>query len=660
MQPALGKSGGHPIVFDPSLFAQYAPSQPNYSQPTNTVPSGPHGRGGFLTSIISELGGAGGAAGGAATGAALGSVVPGVGTVVGGLAGAIAGGFLGGTGGRLVENKVRDNKWNAGSALKEGAVDAALSGAGQGIGDAFRAGKAALKGGGAVEQLAKDSGVTLQQAPKVGMIQGAGEQLKAGAGGYGIGTRLGSNPLTAPESNRIAMSLDKLGVSASSPENMSKQLATKRANLEQILTKQYGDANSVVSKADAKNLADKIEARIARETGGGDTQFVQNQLNNLKKVPNTTGVWDFNKNLSNFTNYGAKADGKLVDREAAARIMKDETRKYLNAKVPGVKATNELYHGARDAEQLAVNQARDVKAGGLVGKIMNLSPVKAVEAKTGSTLETVGKASAGTGGPITKVAQQAKYQLPGNLIQAGTTGQPSNPNSSPAAAGGFGGPSPTNYDPSNPFGTGSSLTNDYATAQNGGAGSSSDANSPYSLSAVLSDISRDPKNANTYMSIYKMVNPNAGASTAPSAAEQKNNLALSVASSGLKSINQAYQFAGGGQGATGLVTHIPVVGQYVAGGNYDPQKAAAFNQTRIEVATQLATALTGSSRPAEQVIEYYLHSLPNIQDRPEVAQYKLEILQNELQNRTASSQSVFNGGSPTSNDMLTNALLGAQ
>jgi hypothetical protein len=48
--------------------------------------------------------------------------VPGVGTAIGGLAGAILGGFAGGTGGRLIENKVRDNKFNAGSALKEGAL----------------------------------------------------------------------------------------------------------------------------------------------------------------------------------------------------------------------------------------------------------------------------------------------------------------------------------------------------------------------------------------------------------------------------------------------------------------------------------------------------------------------------------------------------------
>lgn len=84
---------------------------------------------GFLTSLISEAGGTGGALAGAGTGAAIGSVVPGVGTAIGGLVGAGLGGFLGGTGGRVVENKVRDNRIGIGDALKEGAISG-IAGAG--------------------------------------------------------------------------------------------------------------------------------------------------------------------------------------------------------------------------------------------------------------------------------------------------------------------------------------------------------------------------------------------------------------------------------------------------------------------------------------------------------------------------------------------------
>lgn len=101
----------------------------------------------WWTSLISEVGGAGGASGGAAAGAALGSVVPGLGTALGGLAGAAVGGFLGGTGGRVVENEVRDNRVGLGDALKEGVTNAVLSAGPSKLLKVAKGGSAALTGG---------------------------------------------------------------------------------------------------------------------------------------------------------------------------------------------------------------------------------------------------------------------------------------------------------------------------------------------------------------------------------------------------------------------------------------------------------------------------------------------------------------------------------
>jgi hypothetical protein len=79
------------------------------------------GRGGFLTSLISE----GGAIGGGAAGAAAGSaILPGIGTLLGGALGAGIGAF----GGRVAENKVRDDRLGIGDAAKEGALSAVFGG----------------------------------------------------------------------------------------------------------------------------------------------------------------------------------------------------------------------------------------------------------------------------------------------------------------------------------------------------------------------------------------------------------------------------------------------------------------------------------------------------------------------------------------------------
>jgi hypothetical protein len=90
------------------------------------------GRGGFLTSLISEGGAIGGGAAGAAAGTAL---LPGIGTLLGGAVGAGVGAFTG----RVAENKVRDDRLGIGDAAKEGAMSALFGGG------PLRIGKAALE-----------------------------------------------------------------------------------------------------------------------------------------------------------------------------------------------------------------------------------------------------------------------------------------------------------------------------------------------------------------------------------------------------------------------------------------------------------------------------------------------------------------------------------
>lgn len=120
-------------------------------QAAQPAPTKIKGRGGFLTSLISELGGAGGAAGGAAIGAGIGSVVPVLGTAVGGIIGAGIGGFAGGAGGRLAENKIRDDEFRVSQALKEGAVSGAFGAAGTGF--------QALKGAKALKAIGATPGI---------------------------------------------------------------------------------------------------------------------------------------------------------------------------------------------------------------------------------------------------------------------------------------------------------------------------------------------------------------------------------------------------------------------------------------------------------------------------------------------------------------------
>lgn len=133
------------------------------------------GRGGFLSSLISE----GGAVGGAALGTAL---LPGVGTIVGGGLGAVLG--------RLTENKVRDDRLGVGDALKEGALETALLGAGKAY-KAVKGARAASKGLGAADDVARGTS----------RISRAGRRVEQ-AGNDLLGTQAN---LTRPELRKIGV-----------------------------------------------------------------------------------------------------------------------------------------------------------------------------------------------------------------------------------------------------------------------------------------------------------------------------------------------------------------------------------------------------------------------------------------------------------------------
>lgn len=109
--------------------------------------------------------------------------------------------------------------------------------------------------------------------------------------------------------------------------------------------------------------------------------------------------------------------------------------------------------------------------------------------------------------------------------------------------------------------------------------------------------------------------------------------------------------AGGAKGPLGFLTKIPILGQYI-----NP-KGAAYSATKIELATQMAKALTGGSRPAENIIRKYIDSLPDVTDRPTFAQAKLDKLRQELVSQAKTFNisdivDVYGGGGSKNNDPL--------
>lgn len=113
--------------------------------------------------------------------------------------------------------------------------------------------------------------------------------------------------------------------------------------------------------------------------------------------------------------------------------------------------------------------------------------------------------------------------------------------------------------------------------------------------------------------------------TSLSATDQVRHDSINSAQSSLDAAEANLLSAGGAKGPIeGQVTKVPVVGQYIN------NPGTAYESTKIETATNLAKAITGGSRPAANVIEQYLHSLPSVTDTKEQAQAKLNFLRSQL------------------------------
>jgi hypothetical protein len=235
----------------------------------------------WYTALISELGGAGGAAGGAAVGASLGSVVPVLGTALGGLAGAAVGGFLGGTGGRVVENEVRDKRVGLGDALKEGTVNGVLSAGPGNLLRLAKGGTAALAGGtdALKASFAGKSPDELLKTSTRGKLFSTGNQLLANQ--YGTI----SKPV-ARQTNPLE-TISKLADYGVTKPQDAERISQAFTGGHGIVTQSVADAVGQSKKVDLSNLEKTVDEALANHGVVGNSaksvkSFVMGQLGRVE------------------------------------------------------------------------------------------------------------------------------------------------------------------------------------------------------------------------------------------------------------------------------------------------------------------------------------------------------------------------------------------
>jgi hypothetical protein len=307
------------------------------------------GRGGFLTSLISE----GGATGGAVTGAMAGSVFGPVGTIIGGALGGFAGGF----GGSAVEQKVRDNNIDFGKATTEGAFSAIPGGTGKVV-------KTVGKGiaeqgfkGGFKDELANL--FTKQPGRISNMAHGVGEDAQAGVRGVVANAPVqgrASQRLTTTEADQINAFLNERGLKGSR--------GTQQAQLERIQQGAGQQINDIVHGAPQavgqEGLAtaqNNIMGRLLGSNGKGVTGFnaaqhgdIANQFaSQMAGIKDSAGWLNFKRGLDEVINYSRTNQGVDPMVERVAKVFRREANSQLHTLHPDVIPANAIYSKAQQA-----------------------------------------------------------------------------------------------------------------------------------------------------------------------------------------------------------------------------------------------------------------------------------------------------------------------
>lgn len=624
------------------------------------------GKGGFITSLISEAGGAGGAAGGAALGATLGSVVPGIGTLIGGAVGAGIGGFAGGTAGRGVENKIRDNQnflgagGSARSAFGEGALTGALSGLATGA-SALKGLKAAggLKGlstaaNGSDEALnlmskqilngGKKAGtsIAMNGMENPGLLSKTGGSLRTGV----LNPKVNASPFGASQEAGLMKTAQDIGLKGSAT-NQYQQLPIKfnqiTAQADDILAK-----NTKTSTFNNLTNTVKQSSKDLPQFVNGDEKYTQSLVGELSDLSSKfkSNKISVSEVASAKKDLGSKMDGIFKKVAKGADLNPKEASRYSIWKA----LDNQIINMAPEAKALTLKQsamyemAPGLKAAAnktlgvpLLG-VKSKSAERAVQAGqdfAGRALQNTGSAIGAVTGKGGQVLRQAKMQLPGNLISAlnevqQPQEQPQDPNMDQ-----------TMQDPT--------MGENAPMWQEDIYGPEQPQEAMYSREQAMADIQRDPKNASTYMTLYKTFGEEALAKQAPkgpSAATQKQDALVYTGSNAVNNLRSMFQKDPSLIAKTGVPgRNVLGIGNRVLGlGEYE-----AMAQQAIDSVARLRTG--AAMTPSEEV--FYRRMIPQAGDNSQTVNRKLD----ELERYFASFQTYGEG---TQSQDLTDALMQAQ
>lgn len=682
--------------FDAPAF-DTTPQQPPVRLPVSKAqPPKTTGRGGTLTSLISE----GGALGGAAAGAAIGSAVPVIGTAIGGIIGAGLGAF----GGRLAENKVRDDRLGVTDALKEGAITAVLSGPlrlgkyGVTAGKGLLAGKGAQEALGTAAQKAADLslrnvlGTQVSNATKdlvikqfrinpsqlTGFAKKHGEDVTELISRFKIGTAddvasKGINPLLSTfddivdnipdiSKKKLEKILNKeVTQLLKSPVETNRLLGQRlQSQADTLLKSQPANIPGVVAKKLRQEFDDAVkytltgspERTVAKRTADAIRKVLQNAADDAGlKGPNGLSMKELGKEIS-----------KLVDLQDIVTKQSNLGRGNLPVGIiSGLGGVGGAVSGAGAAG------AGGAAFGGPVGAALGFLGTQAINSPTGRRLLAQGGQRVGAGlvSSGTQAAQRGVRQAVlgaargamGEGLTGGVSTQPQNLEdilmNIPQTGSEFGAVSPE----TGMMGT-SPEQQFQAGAQLGGvspqAAQPTVQENPFTPELLIQAIAADPRNAALYERIYNIYEKRYAAPKAPKLSSTAIKQ-LSDYDKSLTNLDEVESLIQQNSDAFG-----PVRGR-IRGAIPQDVVAKSIRQATLIAAQNIGRALEGGKLTDADIARYQA-ALPSITDTPEVALNKI----NRLRRLISSEAQTFGeltaqlGGAGSLEDAILSQTGGAQ
>lgn len=504
-------------------------------------------------------------------------------------------------------------------------------------------------------------------------INNHAQQTEAAAAGSNAGAKLpGSGPagISLQRSQELTQLADKYKIPAGSPATKLRYIQGQLNSAGSDIDQKIAQNNVPLDSTDKQAIMDEFQKRVNEQPNAASLQGKASELSDHflgkqtiggrtvsaedaekmglpavgSNVKDLQGLNKYRQLVDEGINYNRTAGAPDPAAEQVGNIMRNTLSDQIGKYAPDVAGANKTFSELKslEAPTLMENQKLAQTTGGLTNRLVNNNAVKGIEAKVANAGRRV---TGGTSAPPvdtnvtpyqspTQMVGQAKNALQGTVSKV--LGSPVTQGAATlAGASAAGNPPPTTPTTAPTDTTQSQPSTQIDTDELGNAPDSTDTSSTtpqFTQQDLVAAIASDPQNATTYEDLYKTLNTGTSATAGLDTTQQKEVAASESAINRIQQYgSQIDQLTGGSNGNVATGTLSTLLGKYDPLASDSDKQAASLKSSQRDVAIQLATALSGGTKPSAASVNEIEGSLPSVNDSAQEREDKINAIVSGLQ-----------------------------